>query len=205
MLEPIKTNDLEAILKKDGYVHIKKKLRYSVFHDLCSNLGQIVSLTDICLIPGNKSYLANYKAIPLHNDSPLINYIGWFCKAQDNVDGANYLVDSRTVLSTLSAEELKILSQIKIFYPGIKNKEETFLLTENQNSYHVYYAPWLIKNKEHSELLSYFDSQLIKNMFSIKLKPGEALFLDNNRFLHGRNSISTDSNRFLSRAWISLS
>jgi alpha-ketoglutarate-dependent taurine dioxygenase len=70
----------------------------------------------------------------------------------------------------------------------------------------VFYAPWLISHDSHQGLGGAFVADLIaqslSNSIRVRLAPGQSLFIDNQRMLHGRDALATTSMRWLTRWWI---
>lgn len=194
-------------LGTDGYCVVKDTISFSDFTSLAKTLGHCEHFSDIKLRPGANSYIMTSKTVPIHNDCPLIDYIGWYCKAQDPLKGENILVDFHLVLQQLPNPIIDKLKKIKLTYPNYKSNttEETFLLTEAPKMPNIFFAPWLIIDNNQDwlqEVLSLVLDKIRDCCFSIRLSPGQALFVDNHRILHGRNALTENSQRWLKRIWI---
>lgn len=196
---------IEKEIQENGFYYNKKAYSPHGFFLIASKLGNCESFSEIKIDRKSKIYINQPKTVPLHTDSPLIKYIGWHCIKQDEIDGSSILSDGYKVLSDLDEHHIKIIKMITIHYPDCeKNKFlKTSVLTEKNNKKMIYYAPWLLEESAYKDTLDFFNENLLKHAFSVRLDVGEILFVDNKRMLHGRDPISENSVRVLRRVWIS--
>jgi hypothetical protein len=80
------------------------------------------------------------------------------------------------------------------------------MIQETEWGLRIYYSFWMADDNLSVEERSAFEafSKRVKEEEAIKfrLRPGECLIIDNGRVLHGRSSLSVDSDRLLKRYWL---
>jgi hypothetical protein len=150
------------------------------------------------------------EGLSYHTDSPLIDVLAWYCVEQDAVDGTSALVDTGDFAKHFDDEEQAILSRVRVraMMRDAEYREivhEYPLLANGK----VYYAEWLLcenlDDDERALAQRFADYIALKDSTApirIRLKPGEMLFVDNHRILHGRSDIPPDSRRHLVRFYI---
>ena len=168
----------------------------------------------------NKGNLNNYlattnKAHPLHTDGPYENpppeIVGLMCVNQALIGGESILVHSKNIYDYLINEllvEKEILKEELLF---IRDTNESYnrLITELEDGqlFMTYRYDKIIElkcSKEHEFIMKsiHYFINLPENQIYFKLKPGQALFLDNGSIIHGRTKFSSDSNRLMYRIWL---
>lgn len=199
-------NTWTEALHHQGYLVVQQSNEESL-KDLLYQLGDIVHECDVQIKPKSKSYLSGSEAIPPHTDHPYVKWIAWYCIEQDMHDGANLLFDSRELIDKLTPEEIKLISELMLPMPERLDSLEldcSFNMY-NRKTNQFYFAAWLLKGVDHQFLVPTLNKleMLIKyKTIKIKLSPGDALIIDNHRYLHYRNSISLKSQRKLHRYWL---
>jgi hypothetical protein len=208
----------------EGYVHIARVLPQDVFTAAAQQLGTITLRTDIRVdsqaddalrrirdpLYADRPSVYRADGLSYHTDSPLIDVLAWYCVEQDAVDGTSALVDTADLTTHFNDEEQAALSRVRVRAmmrddDGREFAREFPLFADGK----VYYAEWLLcENLGDAEraLASRFADYLAKKdavaPIRIRLKPGEMLFVDNHRILHGRSEIPPDSRRHLVRFYI---
>jgi hypothetical protein len=215
-------SEILASIQTLGYAHLTQPLTAEAFEMTARQLGAIVLRTDLTITPERSSIVYKPEKIGLHQDNPEVNILGWYCVHQDELDGSALLLDTGDIARHFSQTEMETMSSVNVRYPdpdtNRHNPDKGLfayllwpLLTSKATRTEVYFAPWLLADSyddEQCRVLDKFteylrakeDHQLIK----IRLKPGESLFIDNNRILHGRGPIGPNSKRFVKRVWIKL-
>jgi hypothetical protein len=214
-------------LPHEGYVHVARVLGEEVFTAAARQLGSIALRTDIRVdseaddalrrardpLYADRPSVYRADGLSYHTDSPLIDMLAWYCVAQDAVDGTSALVDTGDVMQHFDAGELAVMSRIRVraMMRDAEKREivrEFPLFAEGK----VYYAPWLLASdlgEQERAVASRFAGYVAEKdataPIRIRLKPGEMLFVDNHRVLHGRSSIPPDSRRHLVRLYIKSS
>jgi len=211
-------------LPDEGYVHIARVLPEEVFNAAAQQLGTIMLRTDIRVdseaddalrrarnpLYADRPSVYRAEGLSYHTDSPLIDVLAWYCVAQDAVDGTSALVDAGDLTEHFSDEEQVALARVRVrsMVRGADGHEvvrEFPLFAAGK----VYYASWLLAEDlrddervlaaRFAEYIAYKDATA---PIRIRLKPGETLFIDNHRVLHGRSKIPPDSKRHLVRFYI---
>jgi hypothetical protein len=213
-------------LPAEGYVHIARVLGEEVFTAAARQLGTIELRTDIRVdseaddalrrardpLYADRPSVYRADGLSYHTDSPVIDMLAWYCVAQDALDGTSALIDTGDVMQHFDGDDLEVMSRIGVrtMVRDAENREvvrEFPLLADGK----LYYAPWLLCDdlgeKERRVAARFADYVAEKDATApirIRLKPGEMLFVDNHRILHGRSSIPPDSRRHLVRLYIKV-
>jgi hypothetical protein len=213
-------------LPREGYVHIERALPEETFGAAAEKLGTVTMRTDIRVdaaaddalrrardpLHADRPSVYRAERLSYHTDTPLADMLAWYCGEQDAVDGSSALVDTGDVARHFDAAELAAMERVRVRSlvreeAGREIVREYPLLAEGK----VYYAPWLLSpdlDKPERELAAFFEDYLAKKdataPIRIRLKPGEMLFIDNHRVLHGRNELPPDSRRHLVRLYIRM-
>ena len=202
------TNDMNrrvfSSITSTGYVVVKNISR-EVFEKICKSIGEIVQSSDV-KVSGGDSYISSPLEVPFHTDNPKIPTVGWYCICQDDANGAILIVDGRNLIKSLSPESIRELGNMRVSLP---NRDATYPALIAGNDEQIYYSPvrWGLFAKtatrpqirairEFEKLVSDADA------LEIKLRSGDALFINNKIMLHGRSSIPPDSNRHLIRNYM---
>ncbi|MEC7518835.1 MAG: TauD/TfdA family dioxygenase [Myxococcota bacterium] len=177
---------------------------------IARDLGRIVGDTSVRVRPGSRTYLASPGPIPVHTDHSRADLIGWRCEAQDDHVGASRLVDGHEVLGRLSAETIAQLERTRL--PAMVRLGDPATLTpvvsRRGGCLALFHAPWLApvdatpEGRRALRSLRAALGEAERRALEIRLAPGELLFVDNRRILHGRAALSDCSPRRLRRLWI---
>ena len=201
---------VKSELERSGYA-ILPRTREEKFLQICGRLGEIIEMNDIRIEAGVGSMARSAAALPLHTDSPLVNFIGWQChRAQSPTPAPTYILDMRDVFTKLSPETLQTLTKIPHLNPELEVFPcETFVIQGQAEDQRLHFVPWRLPQNAHSEiqlpinqLIGYVERKLATNLKLIELKEQECLFLDNRTMLHGRGGLDPASLRHLRRVWL---
>jgi hypothetical protein len=208
----------------EGYVHIGWVVSEDLFTAAARQLGTIALRTDIRVdseadealrrardpLYADRPSVYRAEGLSYHTDSPLMDILAWYCVEQDAVDGTSALVDAGDLAQHFDEDELAVLSRVRVraMMRDSGNREivrEFPLFADGK----VYYAEWLLSpdlSEIERELAGRFADYLAKKDASqpirIRLNPGQSLFVNNRRILHGRSAIPPDSRRHLVRLYI---
>lgn len=195
-----------------GILHVPGSLTASSYRALAEELGRVIHEEQIALRPGAHAYVARPGRVPLHTDHPDVDIIGWYCEEQDAVDGASLLLDAQPVVDGLSAAELETLRGIEVACPPLAGgppTESRPVLCRRGDRDEVFCSPWLhpvVRTPAHDAAVDTFRARVSARareaVRELQLRPGDALFIDNHRVLHGRRAIAAGSRRSLRRVWI---
>ncbi len=218
-------------LDTEGFVHIREPMDPDEFETLACRLGHLSLRTDLVIDAGKaveeekirsrtlvkkRQGVYQPEGLGLHTDRPTEQVLGWYCVEQDAVDGALLLVDTKDLADRFSESELSRLSQIRLTYTirdPVSHEEQIFyqsLLSQAPGGLRqLYYVPWLLPDDCSTEQFAalhkfagYLRDKQENALVRVRLKPGECLFIDNRRCLHGREALSKHSNRHLIRLYI---
>lgn len=191
--------ELATALTQSGIAHVRGLGSYAAFRALASQLGRELLETRVTLNPAARTYLASPAAVPLHMDHPEVSKIGWYCEAQDETDGACQFVDFRDLVD---ADLAKALEEEKLRVPDLRGLAPIVPVpVPVAGGGRYFYAPWLVERW--SPALRELE-QRIENAPRrwLRLLPGDAVFVDNRRVLHGRDELDERSRRLLLRVWL---
>ena len=197
-----------SILKDSIILHGYAVANFTSYDDFCkavSLLGKTIDVSEIRFQSQARALLASNNAMNLHTDHPSADLVSWYCVQNADAGGESIFVDYKRVLDHLSFDEIENLKKIIVRVPRTRFSDESIEnLLSNKG---LYFADWLVRIEERSiytELLDKFVKLLNSYSINIRLENGSALFLDNKRVLHGRNSfVNSAKTRHLIRHWIS--
>ena len=203
---------LHESLTAKGFVTVRAMDSLAHFRDAGMGLGPIIHETTVELRPGAKTYLANPDPIPPHTDHPSARFIGWFCERQDVKGGAIELVDGWAVAAAMGPRAA-VLERVRLPCPALDSvvpSQPWPMVRRRAERQDIYFAPWreprLDAARDEQEAYEGFrqasQTPDPQRCTQVKLHPGDALFIDNRRMLHGRAAIAPDSPRRLHRAWV---
>jgi len=203
---------IDAKLRRDGYAHVPGIFDPSQYREIARSLGVIVGEESILLRPGAHAYVAKPGPVPLHTDQPQIEIISWLCIEQDERDGASLLLDARPVVDALPLAKRLFLRRVQLVCPPVAGGPPTLrfpVLRPAGEIDLVFCSPWLQSanpDEEHQAALDEFREMLSSavktSVIEVRLAKGDALFVDNQRILHGRRAIAENSQRCLHRLWV---
>ncbi len=116
------------------------------------------------------------------------------------------LLDTRPVIAALDARERDTLRHVDLACPPLAGGPPTLRFPVLRGADAVFCSPWL-RSADPVPLLERaldrFRARLAAaETRSIRLAPGDALFVDNRRVLHGRGAIDARSRRRLRQVWM---
>lgn len=200
---------IKNAVSTDGYI-VTKVNDLEEFKFLCESLGNVPQYTDVHLQEGKNQYTYIPDSVPFHTDNPKMQIVGWFCISQDAQFGESLLMDVRTILAQMTDEEKHLLANQMLKMPS---RDELYPLLIQGLLPHIFYIPfyWLqaaqtMEIRVREAVLRFHRLVLAERAAggfeSIRLKPGEALFINNRFIIHGRDQIDQNSQRLLVRAYI---
>lgn len=176
--------------------------------ELCGRLGFIIMENDVSIDKGSRSLVRSSKSLPPHTDHHLAHYILWHCHRQDPEGGFSILVDGLRIYDAMSEEEKALLRGIDLMEHCVfkDDLDHHPMIQETEWGLRIYYSFWMADGNLSVEERRAFEafSKRVKAAAAVKfrLRPGECLIIDNGRVLHGRSSLSVDSDRLLKRYWL---
>jgi alpha-ketoglutarate-dependent taurine dioxygenase len=153
------------------------------------------------------------KALEFHTDYPGARFVGWWGVAQDEDGGARDLVDGLTAVQRLSAESAACLRRTPITSYGrdrLPRVQWPLLFRRGPGldpgiNYNPFGWPERTSVEATHALLEFrlaLREQFARAPLSVRLLPGQSLWIDNWRMLHGRGAIDPHATRHLKRIWI---
>jgi len=160
------------------------------------------------------TYANNNKEFPAHTDcadylSPPDTVL-LLCEKNSEQGGDSFLVlvddlIKRCSPKTITELEKKQFLQGKAFLPIIEKKANFYQVRYNRIMLDLYLeSNNLTLSNEAAEALEEWENLINEQLFVFKLRPGECLLFNNQRFLHGRKAFEGNSQRRLKRVRISI-
>lgn len=169
--------------------------------------GNVVQVSQVRLDADVRSYLCDCGPVPIHTDHPAVTLVAWFCHAQDPVDGATVLLDSRPILARLGESARVDLRSTLLPYPALDFNSNAGANQVLSGKSRVFFAPWVnplgtTSKPGYVEFSARLHAGVASRRIEVPLKQGDLLLVDNTRTLHGRRAVQKNSPRHLSRFWI---
>jgi hypothetical protein len=213
-------------LDADGYLHLTWPMTMEDYEAVAGRVGTILQKNDVKVdsaraqsqeqarrIKG-RGGIYSPGALGFHTD-PIADLVSWYCVDQDDGGAPMMMINLGDLEEHFSAEELEILSKVELLSPTRKPGAEqetltpTPLLTKTSGKYQVYYAPWLLREPEDESIrkvaakfTAYVRNKEETQLIVLPVKPGDTVFLDNHRMLHGRGELPQTSRRHLVRFYL---
>jgi hypothetical protein len=195
---------IRAALREVGFARVGP-LDVDAYRALAGALGPVLREDRIAIEDGARQYVNRPDVVPFHTDHPAVEVIAWRCDAQDEHDGASLLLDARAVLVTLSPADRHALREVVLSCPGLTRTaaREPWPILRDGHDERFFFAPWL-PTASTSPALDALRAAIAAapSTARVRLGVGEAIFVDNQRVMHGRDAIAPASPRRLHRIWI---
>ncbi|HEV2961261.1 MAG TPA: TauD/TfdA family dioxygenase [Candidatus Angelobacter sp.] len=217
-------DQIVSILTDTGYAHVRGNTTMEWCEEVSARVGVVAGKSDVIFDPDRDAAQRKTRSfkpdrpsvylggeLGLHTDNPYWNVLGWYCVEQDPSAGANILIDTSDISTHFSSDELERLCSTDLWLPvrDASGKEAAVpvpVLTKAGQGYDIYWASWLkLDSYEEAQrtTLDRLGEWLLHKQetgaIEIRLRPGECLFVNNNRMLHGRQPLSEKSRRHLVR------
>lgn len=181
------------------------------FRSLISRLGRSWCETVVELRPNVRSYLCRAEPVPFHMDHPDADFIAWRCERQDATDGEQQFIDGLAALLACGPQVRETLTRVhvEVRVRADSPPSRVPIVRSRFGTDRMFFAEWInpIEQDDASlEALETFKREVaarkVHAIEEVRLDEGEALVVDNGRWLHGRASLSPTSCRRLTRLWI---
>jgi hypothetical protein len=199
-------NRYQLDLDQNGYVHITYPNSLTL-DEVQSIFGPSIFKTLIQENPSSTRLLASNLDVDFHTDHIKAKFIAWRCESQASIGGESLLLDGKHILRNANKEILNSLQDVtvkchRLFYG---DRPDYPLYSEKTGI--LYYASFLSNNPigpKAKEAFTWFQNQVLITPFKeLKLSEGDWLIIDNHRMLHARRGFLPNSNRILTRYWLS--
>src|SRR5579871_867329 len=211
-------------LTRQGYYHVREQnpvewceavsaalgtilLRYDVVVDAERNAAQQRART----FNKNRPSVYQPDSLGMHNDNSNWNILGWYCLQQDADGVSSLLIDASDVAGYFSPAELDELCSTLVVLPtrdasGKQIGPHIPILSKVEGAYFVYWVPWLKLDNytaRQAAVVERFEAYIRHkenhDLIELRMRPGECLFIHNNRMLHARRALDERSPRHLIR------
>lgn len=220
--------EIAAAVARDGVAVHPGPLSRRRFFDIASRVGRVFHELAIYIDPANTHYVRSPEPVPFHTDHVRANVVAWLCEVPERC--AQCYLDAARVYAELSPAQRRAMDQVRAYCPYPRGSlcdpdrpaVPTRVVAHGRQRDRFFWvpklrpaavrgagpAPW-IKVPEQARLqralAAFFERIAVpaeQADVSVSLGRGEAVFVDNNRFLHGRGPLPARSPRMLYRLWI---
>lgn len=200
--------EIRERLECAGIAIVRPELRIGEFYSLVRRLGQVLRVEDIKIgVTGRGAH--SPRALDLHTDQHFVDTIAWYCVRSATSGGATELVDARAVLHAQDSTTRRALERVVMLCPEVDDlgpPERVPLVRGCAPEERLYFAAWnvtpLPDAVENAAFKRFVAELAVAPRLAVRLEPGQSLFIDNRRIVHGRGALPSDSPRLLRRFWI---
>jgi hypothetical protein len=224
---PVIANRIRQEIANKRWSHLALSGGQSDFDQILSCLGTVDRRMEVVVSPEREQSqkLARRNNLPrpslyqsteldFHTDPPRshleggVDLLAFFCVTQDSHDGASLMIDMGHLERDLPQGDIDALCQVEVAYStinadGVDELHFLPLLSRDPDGLVLHYMPWGVRRSADfalAQALTRFERYIRERpVISIRLAPGDSLFLDNRRMLHGRGPLVPDSQRKLLR------
>lgn len=203
---------VQRALTESGVAHVDVPHDLAEFRILAAQLGYVVAEERIAIRAGAHAYVAQPGPVPVHNDQAQVDIVAWHCVNQDAADGASLLCDGLAAIATLPHEVREVLRRTRLACPPVAGgppSQKVPVLSASSVGRRLFCSPWLepvdddpVQRAALMALAEVLNQPSAPWRSSVRMSPGQSLFIDNRRILHGREAIEPRSPRHLERVWI---
>lgn len=212
-LECPSVEELSLKLRQQGFVYVECAHSQSTFTELADQIGVVWDSSSVRISNGSKRLFNSDAALPYHTDSPFANVVAWYCVDPGSVPVPTLILDVTNIAEHIDAEDARLLSGLPYARPtpseekvGIVGLQPVLYVVDEQ--IRLNYMGWMpidTPTRRHQLALArlrLYIARRVDQGLPIMLRQGEALFLDNNRFMHARPRLPPATRRHLLRLWI---
>jgi alpha-ketoglutarate-dependent taurine dioxygenase len=202
---------MKRALAEVGVVVVRCEATQAQFFAVARRLGIVLTELAVFVEPRQVPYVRNAGVVPFHTDHhPLADIIGWYCVQPCRSGTPSVYLDAEDAYDRMSPADQDKLQRIRLRVKSAKGRELVPVVTfDGSRPRFAWNSLWLHKPIEPDAqgAVRRFSTMLATpgraHTVTVPLAAGEFVFIDNKRFLHGRDAIPPDSRRLLYRLWIS--
>lgn len=205
---------VREMLAEHGIAHVRGRISRKTFFAVAERLGTVWNEYFVYPDPRGTAYVRSHAQVPFHTDSARANLVAWHCTRACSSSVKNRYLDARHAFLQLGdAHKAHIAAtrcRDRLQTRDFAGKGPWLPVADLRHGDarlfwlgHVVEKP---RNRAQATALAKFGALVSggkgARTVSLRLRKGEFVFIDNNRFLHGRDAIPADSPRLLYRLWI---
>lgn len=206
----LRTQDVIDAVSDKGYYRSPSVVSLDLFREVAESFGEIFYEADVRMggeRPRNYQLPAE---IDFHTDHVSAEIAAWYCLERESDGGAMQFIDLAPIVGAMSEDELGALERVRVPDNAVWSEGGDIPLCARQNGQRVYhYVPWLelkAPDADAKQALAKLEAGIRRakssDLIELDLVPGEMVFVDNHRVMHGRAAIPANSSRHLKRFWI---
>lgn len=206
----LRLSDVAEALQGPGYYWLSSGTSLEEFRQVSNELGEVFYEADVKMGAERPRNYQLPAAIDFHTDHVSAEVAAWYCVEQDSSGGAMQFLDLEPIAAQMPEEDLTALSRVRVPDNAVWTEGGSIpLCSKTGGRWSFHYVPWLRLEAPDPEARAALDlfRQLIgeakkNSVIDVDLSPGEVVFVDNHRIMHGRAAITSNSARNLKRFWI---
>jgi alpha-ketoglutarate-dependent taurine dioxygenase len=221
-----KARAIAAAMRTTGVAIVRGPLDRPAYFAIASALGRIFHEASIYVDPTASYYVRSPGPVPFHTDHVRANVVSWLCEVPEAAD--NCYLDATRVFAELTAAQRTALQKVHAYCPYPRQSrldpDRPVLTTPivSAKPARFFWVPLARPADEIADLptpcihapttaggraaIAAFRARIEVPAEAadvrVRLAAGEAIFVDNNRFMHGRGALPPTSPRRLYRFWI---
>ncbi len=207
---PLRSQDVIDAVSEKGYYRSPSVVSFETFREIAEGFGEVFYEADVRMggeRPRNYQLPAE---IGFHTDHVSAEIAAWYCLERESDGGAMQFIDLAPIANGMTEDELGALERVRVPDNAVWSEGGDIPLCARQNGQWVFhYVPWFaLKAPDGAAKLALekFEAGIEQakstDLIELDLAPGELVFVDNHRVMHGRAAIPLNSRRHLKRFWI---
>lgn len=208
--EALSARQARDAVARDGYFRGPSAVSAEEFRAVAESFGEVFYEAEVRMGAERPRNYQLPAAIDFHTDHVSAEFAAWCCLERESDGGAMQFLDLAPVASALSDDELEALSRVRVPDNAVWSQGgDIALCRRTERGWSFHYVPWLdlgVPDEEARAALARFEQGIAaaksSALIEFDLAPGEVVFIDNHRVMHGRAAIPPGSRRHLKRLWI---
>ncbi len=208
--QPLLAQEVIETVSREGYFRGPSKTTIDEFRSIAAAFGDVFYEADVRMGGERPRNYQLPSQIDFHTDHVSAEVAAWYCLERESDGGAMQFIDLAPIAEDLSRDELADLARVRVPDNAVWSEGgDIALCTVEGDQVSFHYVPWLdlkVPDDAARRALDRFEAGVRRakaaDIIEMDLTPGELVFVDNRRIMHGRAAIPADSRRHLKRLWI---
>lgn len=206
----LSAREVRDAVVRDGYFRGPSAVTPEEFRAVAESFGEVFYEAEVRMGAERPRNYQLPAAIDFHTDHVSAEFAAWHCLERESDGGAMQFLDLAPVAAALSDDDLEALSRVRVPDNAVWSQGGDIALCRREDrGWSFHYVPWLdltVPDDDARAALTRFRQGIAAAksaaLIELDLMPGEVVFIDNHRVMHGRAAIPPDSRRHLKRLWI---
>lgn len=179
----------------------------AAFEAVVRRLGRVLRREDVRLYASARG-AHQPRPLALHTDRHDVDVIAWRCVRPEPGGGATLVLDGRPLLAATPPADRRLLARVTLDSPCPDDRGPPDPVPLVDAAGRLYYTPWSRWPSDDPAVEAAWAGFRARVEAAeprrVRLAPGECLFVDNRRVLHGRERLPPRSRRWLQRVWLAV-